>query len=131
MIRTMLPTMLPLMLGALLAASPALAAEAVRRSGLIVSTNPKGNTLTISEMGPWHGPGTKPARREIQLAPATRVELATRRDEPGGYQGQYVDRPLTTADLRPGDYATVTERPEGGKPVATKVEVVRPDGTAS
>lgn len=126
----MIRTMLPLMLGALLAASPALAAEAVQRSGLIVSTNPKDHTLTLSEMGPWHGPGTKPARREIHLTPATRVELATRRDEPGGYKGQYVDRPLTTADLRPGDYATVTERPERGKLVPTRVEVVRPAETA-
>jgi hypothetical protein len=126
----MIRTMLPLVVGTLLAASPALAAETVQRSGLIVSTNPRDHTLTISEMGPWHGPGTKPARREIHLMPATRVELAARGNAPGGYKGRYVDRPLTATDLRPGDYATVTQRPEGGKLVATKVEVVRPGESA-
>jgi hypothetical protein len=123
--------MIPLALGALLVASPALAGGTVEHSGSIVATNPERDTITISEMGPWHGPGTRPVRREIRLAPATQVAVAKRQDEPGGFKGRYVDRPLKPADLRIGDYATVTEQPEAGKLVPTKIEVVRPGPTAS
>jgi len=127
----MRPRMIPLALGALLIASPALATEMVEHSGSIVATNPERDTVTIAEMGPWHGPGTRPIRREIRLAPDTKVALVERQDEPGGFKGQYVDRALKPADLRIGDFATVTEQPEAGKLVPAKIEVVRPGPTAS
>ena len=124
--------MLLLTLGALLAAtSPAVAGDLIQHSGLVVSTNPAQDTVTISEMGPWHGPGTRPVRRELRLTSTTQVRLVLRRDEPGAFKGQYVEQPLPATGLRPGDYATITERLQDGRPVVTKVEVVRPGESAS
>jgi hypothetical protein len=115
----------------ILIASPALAAGMAVHTGAIVSENTKRDTITIEEMGPWHGPATRPVRREFHLTPRTTVELAVRKNEPRGFQGPYVEHPLKAADLRPGDYATVTVEREGGKPIATKVEIVRPEDNAA
>ncbi len=117
---------LPVVLGAVLTASPALAGEAIRHSGPIVSENARQDTITIAEMGPWHGPNTRPVRREFHLTPGTRVELALRKNELGAFKGAFAERPMKTTDLRQGDYATLTVEREAGKPVATAVEVVRP-----
>jgi hypothetical protein len=111
-------------------ASPALAGEVVRHTGAIVSENTKAGTLTIEEMGPWHGPGMRPVQREFRLTPRITVELALRKDEPGGFNGEFIERPLGVMDVRPGDYATVTVEREAGKTVATKVVVVRPSSSA-
>jgi hypothetical protein len=117
---------LSLALGAVLIVCPAVAAETALHTGAIVATNTKSGTITIEEMGPWHGPTTRPVPREFHLTPRTMVELAVRKQEPGGHAGMFIDRPLTATDLRPGDYATVTAEREGGKAVATRIEIVRP-----
>jgi hypothetical protein len=49
---------LSLALGGVVIVSPALAAEMALHTGAIVSENTKRDTITIEEMGPWHGPGT-------------------------------------------------------------------------
>jgi hypothetical protein len=104
----MIRRMLPVMLGLLLAASPAVVGKMIQHSGLVLSANAKLDTLTLSEMGPWHGPATRPTRREVHLTLGTVVRLATRRGEPGGFTRPYVEQPASAADLRPGDFATVT-----------------------
>jgi hypothetical protein len=119
-------SVLSVVLGGVLMASPAVAAETALHSGAIVGTSTKSGSITIEEMGPWHGPGTRPVQREFHLTPSTVVELAFRKPEPGGHPGMFIDRPLTASDLRPGDYATVTVEREDGKAVATKIEIVRP-----
>jgi len=127
MSRRRLCNLLYLALGGVVIASPALAAGTALHAGTIVSENMNRDTITIEEMGPWHGPGTRPTRHEFHLTPGTTIELATRESEPGGFQGAFVDHPLKVTDLRRGDYATVTVTREGGKAVATKIEVVRPN----
>lgn len=118
---------LPLALGALLCACPALAGDAIRHSGSIVSENTKHDTVTIAELGRWQGPTTRPVRRQFHLGPRTQVELAVRKNEPGAFKGEFAEQSMKVEDLRPGDYATVTvERAKGGREVVTKVEVVRP-----
>jgi len=121
-----LRNVLSLALGGVVIASPALAADAATHTGAIVAENTQRDTITIEEMGPWHGPSTRPVRREFHLIPSTTVVLAVRRSEPGGVHGAYIDQPLKATDLRPGDYTTVTVEREGGKTVATKIVVVRP-----
>jgi hypothetical protein len=123
---------IPLILGTLLLAAPALAAVTTRHSGSIVSesANHAGVTITIAEMGAWHGPTTRPAHRTFHLTPATKVELVARGNGSGHYENGFVERPLEARDLRPGDYATVTVEREAGKPVVTMVEVVRLAGTS-
>lgn len=124
-------SMLSVTVGALLATAPAFAAGMVRHSGPIVSENTKRDTITITEMGPWLGPKTRPTRREFHLAPGTKVELAVRKKEPGAGKGEFIERSQKVTDLRPGDYATVTVDREGPRAVVTKVEVVRPGAGAS
>jgi hypothetical protein len=119
-------SVLALALGGVLMVSPAVASEWAVHTGAIVAANTKSSTVTIEEMGPWHGPSTRPVRREFHLTPSTVVEFAARKEEPNGRTGVYVDRPLTVSDLRAGDYATVTVQREEGKAIATKIEVVRP-----
>jgi hypothetical protein len=123
-----LRNLLYLALGGVVIASPALAAETALHTGTIVSENTNRDTITIEEMGPWHGPATQPVRHECHLTPATTIELAARKTEPGGLHGVFVDHTLKMTDLRPGDYATVTVKREGAKAIATKIEVVRPHG---
>jgi hypothetical protein len=118
--------LLLLALGVLLVTTPALAREGARHSGPMVSENMKQDTVTIAEMGPWHGTKTHPVRREFRLAPSTKVELAVRSSESRGFEGAFAERPMKATDLRVGDYVTVTVQHEGGKLVATEVEIVRP-----
>ena len=120
---------LSLALGGVVIASPALAGQTALHAGAIVAENMKRDTITIEEMGPWHGPATPLplVRRQFQLTPSTVVELAVRKDEPAGYKGAFINQPLKPTDLRPGDYATVTAERENGTVAATKVEIVRPD----
>lgn len=117
------------------AGGPALAAQAPnapasKASGTIVSVDGAKHTLTLAEMGPWHGPQTKPTDHAIALAPAAQVELVTRSTHPApdGWIGGYVESPLSLDQLRPGDFATVTLAHQGGRLVATSVDVVRPTG---
>jgi hypothetical protein len=125
-----LRNLLSLALGGVVIASPALAAETALHTGTIVAENTNRDTITIEEMGPWHGPGTRPVRREFHLTPRTTVQLAIRKSDPGGVHGVFVDQALRPTDLRPGDYATVTVEREGGKAIATKIEIVRPSAKA-
>ncbi|HTY79319.1 MAG TPA: hypothetical protein VMI34_15945 [Candidatus Bathyarchaeia archaeon] len=125
-------SVLSLALGGVVVASPAFASPMVLHTGTIVAENMKHDTITIEEMGPWHGP-EKPlplVRRQFHLTSRTVVALAARKDEPGGLKGAFIDQPLKATDLRPGDYATVTAERENGKLVATKVEIVRLDERA-
>ncbi len=115
-------------LAAVLAVTPAGAAEIVKHSGTIGRIDPAGKTLTLQEMGPWTGPGTRLVTRTITLTPDTRGELVRRpaKAVPGGWSGGYVESPLAVDRLRPGEFATVTVDRRGGKSVAVAIDVVRP-----
>ena len=106
---------------------PALAAHSSKESGTVASIDPVARTITLDEMGPWHGPTTATTRHSIVFTPSTRIELVTRSKQPaaGGWPGGYVDSSLSAADVRPGDFVTVEVAHEHGGPVATSIDVVR------
>jgi hypothetical protein len=118
-----------IVLGWLLAALPAGAAAVEKHSGVVTSV--EGAQITIEEMGPWRGPDTKPMHRTFQLTPATKVERVARAPEGSdGWLWSYVSRPLDRADLRTGDYVTVTVDPAAERNVVLEVEAVRPGPNA-
>lgn len=110
------------------AGMPSMAADRPRQSGTVASIDPAAHTITLEEIGPWHGPTTPPTRRTIPFSPSTRIELVKRSAQPtaGGWPGEYVESPLSPAEVRPGDFATVELAHENGRLVATTIDVVRP-----
>lgn len=115
---------------AALAAAPlsAWAGHEAKHSGRIAAVSLDGTTLTLEEMGPWHGQGTALARRSIQLKPTTRVELAARAGNktPSGWPGGFTDRPVDRKDLHVGDFATVVTDDNHGHLSAESITVIRP-----
>ena len=106
---------------------PALAAHSSKESGTVISIDPTARTITLDEMGPWHGPTTVTTRHAIVFTPSTRIDLVRRSQQPaaGGWPGGYVDSSLSAADVRPGDFVTVEVAHEHGGAVATSIDVVR------
>jgi hypothetical protein len=109
------------------AAAPAGSAT-VRHSGIVTSVDPASGTLTLQEMGPWKSPATKVTQLSIALQPTTTVGLVERSTGvgDGGWPGAYVESPLKPADLRAGDFATVSTVHDGGRLVAVSIDVVTP-----
>jgi hypothetical protein len=118
-------------LAALLAVAPAWAGATGRHSGRIVAEDLTHHRLTVEEMGPWHGSVNKALTRDVvTLTPETRIDLDQRSEHPPvGWPGGFVERVLTPADLKTGDFVTVTMARQGGRPVASEVTVVRPSGS--
>ncbi len=114
-------------LALLVMASPIWAATTERHSGVVVAADPTQRTVTIEEMGPWHGPSTQPTRRVFKLTPDTRIALAERtQDGDLGWPWAFTERALDPSDLRSGDWVTVTTESEGARAVALQVHAVRP-----
>ena len=123
----MFATMLAVVLGALLMASPVFAADIVKHSGSVVALDTDRHTVTIEEMGSWHGPGTPLAREVYHVTTSAKIELAERtRQVVHGWRGAFNTRLLPLGQIRLGDYVTLELERENGKPVATKMTVVRP-----
>jgi hypothetical protein len=124
-----MPRIMAMLVLAILVAvgTPVLAAKSSTESGTVASINRPAHTITLDEMGPWHGPTTPTTRHSIAFTPSTRVELITRTKHPavGGWPGGYVDSSLGAADVRPGDFVTITLAHENGRAVATSIDVVK------
>jgi hypothetical protein len=113
---------------AVLAVSPAWAGETARHSGTIISADPAHQALTVEEIGPWHGSEIKALKREVvRLTPETRIDLERRSEQAAGWPYGFAEQKLAAADLKPGDFVTVTVERQGGRAIATKVAVVRPE----
>ena len=96
-----------------------------KHAGVVVAVDQ--TRITIDEMGPWHGPSTRPMRLVFQLAGTTKVALAGRKREgPNGWGWAFDEEGLRRTDLRPGDFVTVTARRSGDDAVAISVLAVRP-----
>jgi hypothetical protein len=81
-------------------------------------------------VGPWHGSEVKALRREVvRLTPQTRIDLERRSEQAAGWSGGFAEQKLGPANLKPGDFVTVTVEQQGGRTIATKVTVVRPKGS--
>ncbi|HYB69503.1 MAG TPA: hypothetical protein VEH80_02465 [Candidatus Bathyarchaeia archaeon] len=114
-------------LGILAVAAPAWAATAVKHSGDLVAVDPARHTITLDEMGPWHGAGTKPSRHVVRFAAGAKIDLVARgKNGPDGWAGGYVERPMQVGDLHPGDWVVLTMEREGKRTVAVGIDVVRP-----
>ncbi len=102
-----------------------------KHSGVIVEVGPGGQTITVEEMGPWTGPESQPQRQIVRLTSQTRIEVVSRSERApasGGWPGGFTASGLAAAELRPGDFATVTTMQSAGELVAESVAVVRPAG---
>ena len=94
--------------------------------GVVVTASP--THLTIDEMGPWLGPGTRPMRYVFQLTGTTKVARTERTQEGrNGWAWGFSEEQLRRTDLRPGDFVTVTARRSGDNAVAISVLAVRPN----
>src|SRR5262245_56122251 len=81
------------------------AAVTEKHAGMVVTVNQ--TRITIDEMGPWHGPNTRPVRHVFQLAATTKVALAGRtREGANGWAWGFNEEWLRRTDLRPGDFVT-------------------------
>jgi hypothetical protein len=96
-------------------------------SGLLDSVDAAGQRLTLQEMLPWTGPDPCRIMRSIAIPPDTRVRLVRRLAETDVEVGrrQDIDSPLKMADLRPGDFVTVTVMRHGRWLAAVTIEVER------
>lgn len=101
-----------------------------RHSGAILGLSVERDKLTVGEVGPWalRDGETVTIRRTFALTPDTRIVRVERRPQaaPGGWPGDFVEVPITAADLRPGDFVTVEVSGAGGRPAASKVSAVVP-----
>ncbi|HTY78166.1 MAG TPA: hypothetical protein VMI34_10145 [Candidatus Bathyarchaeia archaeon] len=102
------------------------AAPIEKHAGVVTAIDAR--QITISEMGPWRGPETKPVNHTFRLTPATKIVRVERTPEGSqGWPWSYASRPLGLSDLLPGDYVTVTAEPDGRRGVAVEVEAVALD----
>ena len=123
----MAPTLSPMAFafGLLLLVPAGWATAAEKHSGVVVAADE--GKITIDEMGPWHGPATKPMRRTFVRTDSTRIVVAERSgDGAGGFAWAFKDQPATPADPHTGDFVTVTTEPRGAGQLATEVVVVWP-----
>ncbi len=108
------------LVASLAVAAPAAAAETTY-SGDIAAAGP--HAVTLAVMGPWT-PGSRPVEHVIVLTSTTRVAQVARSAKAPGWPGGFRTTPLSAADLRPGEFATVTAQREGRRLVARSVTVV-------
>lgn len=98
---------------------PVVVAAEERHSGTVVAVDPAAGTVMIEELIASNGETPRAVRRTIRLAPDTRIALqAPTRD---GYESV----PMSSADLRPGDFVTVVGSADGGLMRANALDVVR------
>lgn len=111
----------------LVAAAPLCAAEGVKHVGTVVAVDAARQTITLEEAGPSRGPEIRLGKYTARIDPGARVELVERADRGSdGWPGGFVERELRAADVRPGDYASLSVEDRGGKPVVTRIQVIRP-----
>lgn len=126
--------MLPLALAAVLLTSPTLAAgatkhvETAKHSGTIVAIDTAGHALTLEEMGPWTGPGKGLVRRTVKITPDTKITRVARTagTAPDGWPGGFTSSSVTVADVRAGDFVTLTTTSRRGHLVASAIAIDQP-----
>ena len=119
------PTVMSGMLAAgwLFLAASAEAAPIEKHAGVVTAIDAR--RITISEMGPWLGPETRPVNHTFRLTPASKIVRVERTPEGSqGWPWSYASRPLSFSDLLPGDYVTVAAEPDKPRSVAIEVEAV-------
>jgi hypothetical protein len=99
-------------------------------SGTVVAVNRTAGSIVVEGMGPWRIKDgvIQLERRTIGVAPSTefvRVKRATGA-APSGWEQDFVESALPEWQVKPGDWVTVTARPDGARMTAARIEVGDP-----
>ena len=104
-----------------------------RHSGTVLAVSAARGVITVGEVGPWtvRDGETVTIRRTFSLTAETRIVRVERRAEvaPGGWPGDFVEVPISLADLAPGVFVTVETDAAGTRPAARKISAVAPGGS--
>jgi hypothetical protein len=115
-------------------AAPAVAGrgEAAERrySGAVAMVDRAAGTIVVEGMGPWRVKDgvTQVERRTIAVTASTALMGIKRASgvAPSGWMGDYVESALPAWQVKPGDWVTVILEPDGGRPTASRIDVVEP-----
>jgi hypothetical protein len=113
-------------------AIPGLSSDAgqAKYSGTVVAVDRAAGTIVVEGMGPWRIKDgvTQLQRRTIGVVPSTefvRLKRATGA-APSGWQGDFVESALPEWQVKPGDWVTVTAKPDGARMTAARIEIGDP-----
>jgi hypothetical protein len=117
-------------IGALAIPSSGSDAGQAKYSGTVVAVNRTAGSIVVEGMGPWRIKDgvIQLERRTIGVAPSTefvRVKRATGA-APSGWEQDFVESTLPEWQVKPGDWVTVTARPDGARMTAARIEVGDP-----
>jgi hypothetical protein len=117
----------------LLWALPAIGLAEERHSGQIVSIDPATATLVLDELSASRSDAPAGVRRTVQITPDTRIELIERSEDAStaAWPGSFTAIPCAPAELRPGDFVTVTGSERDGRMHASALDVVRTESVPS
>jgi hypothetical protein len=115
-------------------AAPAIAgrSEAAERrySGTVAAVDRPARTIVVEGMGPWRVKDgvTQVESRTIAVTASTALMGIKRASgvAPSGWMGDYVESALPEWQVKPGDWVTVILEPDGGRPTASRIDVVEP-----
>jgi hypothetical protein len=98
---------------------------AERRSGRVVGIDDRVGLIAIDEVGPWKVEKgvTQVVRQIITVLPSTKIVSHIRVNVAGRFAGDFIEVPLTLADVSVGDFVTVECRRERGQLIASSVAV--------
>lgn len=103
-----------------------------RYSGHIVAIGPGRHAITLTELERWNDGREDTRTLSIRLTPETVITTVTRTTPTAsGWPGGFTERSGSAADLRQGEYVTVTAKGNPGHGlVAESIEIARPEGEA-
>ncbi|HEV8440336.1 MAG TPA: hypothetical protein VGT40_19790 [Methylomirabilota bacterium] len=96
-------------------------------AGEVLAVDKGAGRIVVGDMGPLLDNGkSEIARRNIQVTPSTQFVKVKRANDtaPTGFGGDYVETPLPSWEIQPGDFVTVAVKPARGVPTALKITVV-------
>lgn len=101
-----------------------------RYSGTVTAVDRAARTIVVEGMGPWRVKDgvTQLERRTIGVVPSTefmRLKRATG-VAPSGWTGDFVESALPEWQVKPGDWVTVTVKPDGTQMTAIRIDVADP-----
>lgn len=99
-------------------------------SGTVVAVNRTAGTIVVEGMGPWRIKDgvIQLERRTIGVAPSTEFVRVKRAigAAPSGWEQDFVESALPEWQVKPGDWVTVTAKPDGTRMTAARIEVGDP-----
>jgi FtsP/CotA-like multicopper oxidase with cupredoxin domain len=106
------------------------AAEEAKYSGTVVAVDQAAGRIVVEGMGPWRVKDgvTQLDRRTVAVTASTEfVKIKRARGPaPSGFTDDYVATPLPAWQVKPGDWVTVTVKPDGKRVTASKIDVSDP-----